>query len=42
MRQEGLGGVVGESGSGVLGRCWGDAEERIGVLRGILEGNEGT
>ncbi|WVW81134.1 hypothetical protein I302_103125 [Kwoniella bestiolae CBS 10118] len=37
IRQEGLGGIKGKSGERVLGEAWSMAEERVRVLRGILE-----
>ncbi|WVQ63059.1 uncharacterized protein L199_001210 [Kwoniella botswanensis] len=37
IRQEGLGGTKGKSGERVLGEGWSMAEERVRVLRGILE-----
>lgn len=39
LRQEGLGGVDGKSGSDVLGDAWTAAEKRVAELREVLEGS---
>jgi exosome complex component RRP43 len=40
IRHEGLGGISGKSGAGVLSEAWGLAERRVRELREILEDEE--